>query len=354
MPLLAGHRRLWTVFVIVALSLPMVRQISSGGHDGSSGAPKRPAPPATSPQWIALPATIDAFLAENFGFRTQLVHANALLRYKIASSTDRRVTFGRDGWLFLTIDHAIEQSTGRHLRVDRMEAFADAIAGFHRELLKHDIKLIAAFPPNNSTISRAHLPWWAAEAPATTEYDLIIKALAQRNVPSVDLRAPLRAAGPSERTYFRKNSHWNLLGALIAYDAIVDAAGLPGWSYDLGRVFKGYDRIVGGDLARLIGVSDDVEDVQAHLDLSSYSGPDKVLLSGERQATDDITTGRPGPTVLIMGDSFTRLFFRPFFSLRVGRLIWMPSPRCDLKVPPVVAQKPQLVIIAPTERYMGC
>ena len=36
-----------------------------------------------------------------------------------------------------------------------------------------------------------------------------------------------------------------------------------------------------------------------------------------------ITTGKPGPTILVVGDSFTASFFPPMLAQHVGRAIWV-------------------------------
>ena len=59
--------------------------------------------------------------------------------------------------------------------------------------------------------------WKAAEKPAMSEYDLMMKALAARGVAATDLRPPLLAANSIHPTYRRTDTHWNRYGALVAY-----------------------------------------------------------------------------------------------------------------------------------------
>src|SRR5207253_9847963 len=119
------------------------------------------------------------------------------------------------------------------------------------------------------TINRARLPAWAAEAPAITEYDLMMRALGRRGVDAVDLRAPLLAAGPP--VYRRTDTHWNKFGALVGYNAVVAALGKSDWTIDSARVLRGFLPVEGGDLARLLALSQDLADEDADIDLDRKS-----------------------------------------------------------------------------------
>lgn len=355
--LLARYRRFWIAAVFAALCLPMIGQILrplATSYSEGRALRNPPALPQTWKDWSALPRALDGFLLDRFGFRSAMVRANAVLRYLIASPTTPRVVYGRDGWLFWTGESAIEQSTGRVLRRDRIERLADRVATFHARLLEKKVKFAVLVPPNNSTISRAHLPAWAAGGPEFTEYDLARDALRQRGVPFADARTELQKIGPAHMTYFRKNSHWNLLGALVAFNVTMRTLDLPAWVLDVERVFKGFDPIKGGDLAAMLGVSADVSDVRARIDLSSYGGSDDVRPSGRRQSAYVVDTGRSGPTVFLIGDSFTRDYFRDYLALHAGRLIWKLGSGCDLSAEEVLSAAPQIVILASTERYLGC
>jgi alginate O-acetyltransferase complex protein AlgJ len=58
--------------------------------------------------------------------------------------------------------------------------------------------------------------------------------------------------------------------------------------------------------------------------------------------------------VLILGDSFTEHYWREYFALHVDRYAWVHHELCGF-IPTVVdALKPNIVILAPTERFMFC
>ena len=188
-----------------------------------------------------------------------------------------------------------------------------------------------------------------------TEYDLMMRALGARGVEAVDLRPPLLAEGPP--VYRRTDTHWNRYGALIGYNAIAGALGKSDWIIDPARVLRGFVPVAGGDLARLLALSKGLADEDAEIDLAPYGARPVDVSPFETQfesGGDLIEAGRDGASVLVIGDSFTRGFWQDYFALHVKRYVWMHHEQCGFKQSVVEAAKPDIVILAPTERQMFC
>ena len=361
MGLLARHRRPWTFVLIGLLAVPMAVQLSQPSATVSEGEARMfavaPTWPRTWQDWSALPRSLDRYLGDHFGLRTELVRAHGLLRYSVGLPSDLRVVIGRVKWLLLNGDATIAQSTGALMREAAVAAFADRAAALKSRLAARNTRLLVTVPPNSSTINRDRLPGWAGQTPSVTEYDLMMKALAARNVQALDLRPALLAARSRYPAYRRTDSHWNKLGALVAYNAVVDALGRHDWTIDPARVLKGFETVEGGDLARLLAVSTDVTDEEARIDLSAYGPrpPDPVPIATQfEEGGDLIETGRDGPTIVVVGDSFTRGYWQDYFAMHVGRYVWMHHEQCGF-VPSIVESfKPAIVILAPVERQMFC
>ena len=178
-----------------------------------------------------------------------------------------------------------------------------------------------------------------------------------RSVAAVDLRPTLSAANSVWPVYRRTDTHWNRLGALTAYNATVEALGRADWTIDAARVFRGFEPAAGGDLARLLAVSTVVVDEDAVIDLSAYApAPLKVsMLDTHFESGGDlIETGRDGPTVLVIGDSFTQGFWQDYFGLHTRRYLWMHHEHCRFARDVFDRYRPNVVILAPTERLMFC
>lgn len=361
MALLAGYRRPWAPVTLALLLVPMAVQLWAQSESVSEGEARllasAPPWPRSWQDWTKLPRAFDRYLGDRFGLRAELVRAHGRLRYAADLPSDLRVLIGRDGWLFLNGDGTIEQTTGALLRQDKIVRFADHAAELSARLKARNTRLLVTIPPNGSTINRARLPAWAAEMPKVTEYDLMIKALAEREVPALDLRPALLAANATRPTYRRTDTHWNKFGALIAFNAVADAVGEPGWKLDPARVLRGFEPVPGGDLARLLAISGDISDEEAKIDLSPYGSPPPPAVpidTNFESGGDLVVTGRGGPTVVVIGDSFTRGYWQDYFALRAGRYVWLHHELCDFAFSVVESYEPAIVVLAPAERQMFC
>lgn len=359
MGLLARYRRYIGLLWLALLAVPLALQVSQPTEIVSDGEARiltaMPAWPQTARDWLALPRQLDRFLGDHFGLRGELVRAHARLRYAVDLPSDSRVIIGRDNWLFFSGDGTLEQATGKLLREAEIAKFADRAVALRTQLAERGARLIVAIPPNGATINRARLPAWAAEAPAVTEYDLMMRALLARAVDVVDLRAPLLASGPP--VYRRTDTHWNKYGALIGYNAVVGAIGKGDWVIEPARVLRGFVPVARGDLARLLALSNHLADEDAEIDLSSYGAQPLEVGPFETQfesGGDLIETRRDGAGVLVIGDSFTRGFWQDYFGLHAKRYVWMHHEQCSFKQGVVEAAKADIVILAPTERQMFC
>lgn len=361
MGLLARYRRPWGLILLALLAVPAAIQAmqpaatSSDEEARTLSAP--PAWPRSLRGWLALPRELDRFLADHFGLRADLVRAHGRLRYAVDLPSDLRVIIGRDNWLFLNGDGTIEQATGKILREAQIASFADRAAALRDHLAAKGADFLVAIPPNGATVNRTRLPAWAAEAPAVTEYDLMMRALGARGVAAVDLRAALMAANATSPTYRRTDSHWNKFGALVAYNVVMRAARRPEWVIDPARVLRGFVRVEGGDLARLLAISADVSDEEAMIDLGAYgpAAPPAAVIATEFESGGDLVeTGRAGATIVVIGDSFTRGYWQDYFATHAGRYVWMHHELCAFKRSVLDDYAPQLVILAPTERQMFC
>jgi alginate O-acetyltransferase complex protein AlgJ len=362
MSLLARYRRNWIFAVVALLATPMLVQVVQTRATVSEREARTLAPspdmPTTSAEWLHYSRALDRFLADHFGLRDPLVRLNGLLRYALVSPSDLRVVYGQNRWLFFNGDGMLQQSLGVLRRAHDIDRFAEFAATYRRRLAQNRVTFLIAIPPNSATIVRDQLPAWAATTPGTSEYDLMMRALAARQVSTVDLRPPLLAAGSAVPVYLRTDTHWTKRGALFGYNAVVAALGRADWIIDPALAVRGRTPVPGGDLARMVGVSADVGDTDANIDLSSYAPRPMDITdidTQQRETGGSVTnTRRPGPTVVILGDSFTEHYWRDYFALHVARYVWIHHELCGFRPEIVDAFKPDIVVLAPTERFMFC
>ncbi len=286
--------------------------------------------------WRDLSGKIDAYFRDRFGLRDELIHLHALLTQRLLRAGNALVAIGKNDRLFLRSDEMVKQSAGLVLRGQRVLETADTIAEVRDVLASKGIKFIFASPPNSATIYPDMLPEWARNHGGRTEYDMMLEALAKRGVQTVDLRPALRAARMGGSVYFQHDTHWSARGAVAGFNAVAAAMGHRDWQLDASTVLGPAIERQGGDLARMLGIAQDV--VESTEPLNLPLNPTMVS---------------QGPLILTLGDSFTA-GFAPFLLANGARFQMVPHTWCGFDWNAIETSRPNEVWWMPTERYMLC
>jgi len=211
------------------------------------------------------PTAFEHAFADRFGGREALLRGYNRVRVRLFGvPAASNVLIGRDGWLYFLGEEGT--SFDRYYRGTLPVSDAQlraVVAEFARRnafLAANGIAYVVTIAPDKATIYPEHLPHWATQLVTRTPLDRLVDAIrADGSVRFVDLRNSLRAAKARERVYFATDSHWNLLGAAIAYDEIMRevAHALPSAHLQpvpaaLPPYVAGVD-VYRGDLARLTG-----------------------------------------------------------------------------------------------------
>jgi alginate O-acetyltransferase complex protein AlgJ len=356
--MLRRYRRLFVLLAFGLLATPLVFGIvepdsaASILKEGRTPAPAPKAPDSLS-DWVGLPKQIDAYLDDRFGLRDRMIRLHKDLTHPVLFKVNTAVLIGRSGRMFYEGNEMVRQSAGLVLRDARVAQTARFIAEMRDALAKRGARLLVAMPPNSSTIYQDELPVWAQDKGRKTEYDLLLEELNGYGVKTVDLRPGLmnlRAQG--EEAYLLYDAHWTPLGALTGFNAVVEADGRPEWRLDPATAMGQLEELKGGDVARILGVQDDVREQTRALALP-FQGTDEALSPGI-MPDHFITTPRPGLTVLVIGDSFTQGYFPLMLSQHAGRAIWIHHHECGFDWKLIDKLRPDEVWWAPTERFLLC
>jgi hypothetical protein len=209
--------------------------------------------------------------------------------------------------MFYLGDEMVRQSAGLILRDDKVADAASMLAAIRDALSRHGIRFLVTLPRNSSTIYQDYLPIWAQSGGRKTEYDLLLEDLAAQDVKAIDLRPALMAARKEGRVYRINDSHWTERGALAGFNAVVEADGHPDWRLDPATSLGLPAEDRGGDVARLLGVQDDVTESNDAFALA-WGGKNEFL-SKDVMPDRVVVSAKPGPTIMVIGDSFTFDYF---------------------------------------------
>ena len=355
--LLCRYRRYFAIAAFLLLATPLVVGIvrpDSAASILKEGRRLTPIPraPANWREWVAFPKEVDAYLQDHFGLRQAMI--------RTFEDTTRPLSFGnaivligQGGRLFYLGDDAVLQSAGLIYRRPQVVGTAALLARMNNWLTGRGIHFLVAVPPNAATTYRDFLPAWARNNGQRTEYDLLLDELKTKRIDAVDLRPVLEAARNGGPVFYLHDTHWTYRGALAGYNAIVEADGHPDWRFDPKSALGPPTIRPGGDLARMLDFDDRATETTEFLTLHATK-PERLRTSTNIYHDYTASDGRPGPTILIIGDSFTEGYFRPMLMPHVGRIVWLHHRWCGFDWETVDQFHPDEVWWMPTERYLLC
>jgi hypothetical protein len=343
------------VLVLPALFIPLLPRQSVSVVENRVLAPT-PAWPRSAAGWRRLPRILDAYAADHFAFRTALVPlGNRVQRSLGAHTGPPRAVEGTGGWLFLS--EGLLQSSGQIQDPANSADYAEFVCALHARFAALGIRSGFTIVPSPGEIYPEALPPWAGPAKRPTDYDRILAGVRACGMSAVDLRPALRAAKRDGLIYRRTDSHWTLLGAAIGYNAMLEAIGRPEWRMVIHREAWFGRSLLNGDLPAMAALEPRPEIVPAEERFERPRGPPRTPVPGVAFAARPpfmIETNRPAPTVLVIGDSFTENPMPPLFLDHVGRYAWVHHDACGFDWTVIEKVKPDLVLIAPTERETRC
>ena len=330
------YRRYWVLLAGMMILAPLLVTVFAPPTEVVREGEWRPiAPPPVIPKnwadWQTLPGVIDAYAQDHFGLRTQMIRAQSIITHKWLDSDGKFAAVGHAGWLFLKSDAMIQQSAGLLIRDTQVDETADFLAALQHALAVQGTRFLVAMPPNSASVYGDMLPKWARNIGRPTEYDRMIADLKARGVPVVDLRPALKASRAAGDAYLQHDTHWSARGALAGYNATVDAAGHPDWRLDAAAALGPPAPRNGGDLARMLGLTNDVTEDTEPLTFTVQRYGRSAENRHPRRLVHRLTLYAPGSCEwrCFMRHASSAMRFRPDLVERIHptEVWWMPTER---------------------------
>jgi hypothetical protein len=355
----------------LAIALPPLALLVSGSRTTTRfenrPAAAWPEPSLARRDFRGFTTAFEAAFADRFGARDRLIQAEHFAKAVVFGvSPVPNMMIGRDGWLFFLGEDG--RALDRHYRgVVPFGADVDALV---RELTRRNdyfaargTAYVVMIVPDKFTMYPEMLPAWVHPSPQPTPLARVSEALTmQGRVAFVDLRGSLAEAKKRERIYFMTDSHWNLAGAFVGYDAlmrkVVDVLP-PGRLQDIARVSRpayvqGLD-VYSGDLAKMVGLPQRFHEPDyvpfGKLLADSTSRCAKRTDHGEFPGFEFYACDKPGlPRAVVYRDSMA-IPLIPLIAENFRRSVMVSSRHID---PALIArEKPDVVIDELVERSLN-
>lgn len=191
----------------------------------------------------------EEYFQEHFAFRNEFVYADAKIQTSLFSvSNIDTVTYGTDGWLYYT------STLGDYLGSNRMSDRQIYNLAHNLSLVRQYVEekgsdFLLTIPPNKNTLYGEHMPYYDSYIiDPTHNIDLLTPKLQELEIPYADLLALFR--NEDEVLYLKRDSHWNMKGAIKAYNCMMDTLGYMHSDYGDSLVTRAKNE--DGDLNRML------------------------------------------------------------------------------------------------------
>ena len=187
---------------------------------------------------------LESWFSEAFAFRSELVNTYADMKVSALQEGNSQVIIGKDDFLFFT--ETLDSYTGiSNLSDDDITKACETLLSVQNAAEASGAKFLFVCAPNKNTVYSDMMPDRYVKADTdSTEMQRLFDKLTEMNVSYIDLRYPLIEGAENELIYHKKDSHWNGLGAEIAFHEIAGKLGfapvsLEGNSTVLDEKFEG-------------------------------------------------------------------------------------------------------------------
>ena len=303
------------------------------------------------------------YFQKSFGFRAALVGMHAIVKTEwLGVSPYPSVLLGKDGWLFYA-----DPTDGNELLCSRRSQFnkgqlalwAAALETRRMFLEKKGIHYAFLVVPCKHTIYPEYLPEVMYPVRPQSRLDQLIDYVAKHTqVQILDVRPALIGAKPLGRLYYMTDTHWNTLGAFIAYKQVLSR--VEAWYPDVKpHQLSDYslkDGRFSGDLASMAGLQSELTEGEKVLTPKFKSFTSFISDAGEivprpAMRVDILRSENPNapiPKLVMFRDSFSSALL-PYISehFRSAVFLWRGF---DTSI--VEKEKPDVVIEEMVERYL--
>ncbi len=301
----------------------------------------------------------DSYINDHFGFREKLINLDINVNLKLFDKpTTGTVMCGKQGWLFYTAENSIGNYQNTNLYTDEeLEAMKEKYVNLQKFYNEQGIEFVMMIPPNKNTIYGEYYPEGIKKAGNYSRLDQLKDYFAENtDIPFVDVRDELNAKKDQYELYYKTDTHWNNMGAFIAYQNLIKTIADKGvavkqFSQDDFNIEK-IDKS-GGDLLEMLKLDkykdDAVEYKFKYKNKNGKYGYQSTLIDGKNHFKTESKNKKLGKA-LIFRDSFgtaiEQFIANSFYE---AEFVW--DTRCT-EYNHLLESKPDVVILEIVERCM--
>jgi len=204
----------------------------------------------------------EAWLNDRIPFRPELLSAANLVKGELLHASTSNVIVGKDGWLYYQSESRDYMDSNR-LSDAQVNAAAVTLSLIQENIEAKGGHFLFVPMPNKASVYGEKMPSAYRKA-EENNLSRVMAKVKELDVHYVDMQAVLTEQ-KDKGLYHRRDSHWNYQGALIGYNAMMDALPRDHKTYSDAAVSKKNDWR--GDLDKLLYPAGGVMDDQYYYDI---------------------------------------------------------------------------------------
>lgn len=282
------------------------------------------------------------YFADHFGFRHEMITLNDWLTEAAFKTLDSNsVLLGKDSWLFYK--STLEDYTGTNLFTARQSYAAARVLGLMQEYCEQNgIDFCFTIAPNKNSMYSSQMPARYAAA-SVRNAQLLKQQMEQQNVRYIDLFEVL--SNSKEQLYYRLDSHWNMRGAQLAAQALLEE--LKGCEVEFDPFVTGKKLPHTGDLYEMVYPAGSETEQDTAYDFT-YQYDEKF------HSADDITihtkNSEADGSVFVYRDSFG-INLHPFLAQSYGSACF--SRNMPYRLTAAMEEQPDVLLVELVERNLN-
>lgn len=187
----------------------------------------------------------DDYFTEHLTFRSQLVTADNYIKSQLLGGDAGNVVAGKDGFIFSA--ETLADYTGKTFSRRKINNIAQTVKLMQDKVLSDGNNFVFTVAPNKNSVYPELMPSRYIQG-AESNLSLLAEQLEQSGVHYVDLKSVLQSY--DTQLYLKRDTHWNNLGALYGFNAIMESLGKSIKDYN-GLEYT-YEKQWRGDLDKML------------------------------------------------------------------------------------------------------
>lgn len=171
----------------------------------------------------------ESYTNDRLPLRAELLAAAGYLKGELLHSETSNVICGRDGWLFFK-DEKMDYMNTNALSDREIKAAAATLSLIQEWVLANGGRFTFVPMPNKSSVYGEYMPFSYRKADENN-LSRLSDALRAAGVNFTDMQQVMTEQ-KQLGLYHKRDTHWNYMGALIGYNAIMDSLGAAHQTYD--------------------------------------------------------------------------------------------------------------------------